>query len=119
MIVPRRPPATARVAQIVSRIAAIPRGRVSAYSDIDPGAPRLVGRVLAWISEDIPWQRVVRANGQAPIGIEQIELLRREGVPFRGDRVDMPRARFSPWRRDRSRRRARGRRAPADANSEP
>jgi alkylated DNA nucleotide flippase Atl1 len=37
---------------------------------------------------------VVRADGSAAKGKRQLELLRREGVPMRGDRVDLRRARL-------------------------
>ena len=35
------------------------------------------------------------ADGSAPLGAEQLERLRREGVPLRGDRVDLDRARLT------------------------
>jgi methylated-DNA-protein-cysteine methyltransferase related protein len=38
---------------------------------------------------DLPWQRIVRADGSLPKGERQRTLLEREGVPFRGQRVDM------------------------------
>jgi alkylated DNA nucleotide flippase Atl1 len=38
---------------------------------------------------DVPWQRVVRADGSLAQGKRQRELLEREGVPFVGERVDM------------------------------
>lgn len=63
------------------------------YGDIDPRAPRLVGLVLAR-SQGLPWQRVVRADGSLTQGDRQRELLVREGVPMRGDRVDMDEARL-------------------------
>ena len=52
-----------RVARILARVREIPEGFVRTYGDIDPGAPRLVGRVLAETDEDLPWHRVVRADG--------------------------------------------------------
>ncbi len=65
------------------------------YGDIDPGAPRLVGRVLAeYRGDPIPWHRVVRADGSVTQGAEQLERLRREGVPLRGERVDLVSARL-------------------------
>lgn len=82
----------ARVARIVARVRAVAQGYVSTYGDIDPGAPRLVGRVLA-TTHDLPWHRVVRADGTIPKGEPQRELLRAEGVPIRGDRVDLRAAR--------------------------
>jgi methylated-DNA-protein-cysteine methyltransferase related protein len=83
-----------RMARIVSRVRAIPSGFVRTYGDIDPKAPRLVGRILATTHEDLPWHRVVRADGSIPMGRRQRQLLRREGVPMRGDRVDLRQARM-------------------------
>ncbi len=82
-----------RVARILERVRAIPPGFVRTYGDIDPKAPRLVGRVLATTAERVPWHRVVRADGSAPMGDRQLARLRREGVPVRGGRVDLGRAR--------------------------
>ena len=84
-----------RTERIVDRIRAIPEGWVRTYGDIDPRAPRLVGLVLSR-SLGLPWQRVVRADGSLTQGDRQRELLEREGVPMRGDRVDMDEARLPP-----------------------
>ena len=84
-----------RTERIVERIRAIPEGWVRTYGDIDPRAPRLVGLVLSR-SQGLPWQRVVRADGSLTQGARQRELLEREGVPMRGDRVDMDEARLPP-----------------------
>jgi methylated-DNA-protein-cysteine methyltransferase-like protein len=81
-----------RTERIVERIRSIPEGFVRTYGDIDPGAPRLVGRVLS-TTHGLPWHRVVRADGSIPKGAKQRELLVREGVPMRNDRVDLPAAR--------------------------
>jgi len=81
-----------RTARILERVRAIPRGSVQTYSGIDPDAPRVVGRVLATTHEKVPWHRVVRADGSAPMGADQLALLRKERVPMRGDRVDLARA---------------------------
>ncbi len=89
----RDSPARGRAEAILERIRDIPPGHVQAYSDIDPHAPRLVGRILATTHEDVPWHRVVHADGSIPKGQRQRELLLREGVPMRGDRVDIDRAR--------------------------
>ena len=85
-----------RTARIVGRVRAIPAGFVRTYGDIDPGAPRLVGRVLATTHEGLPWHRVVRADGSLPKGRLQRELLLEEGVRMRGDRVDLRHARLPP-----------------------
>lgn len=78
---------------IVERIRRIPKGSVQTYGGIDPAAPRLVGRVLATTHQNLPWHRVVRADGSIPQGEAQRKLLLKEGVPMRGDRVDIARAR--------------------------
>jgi len=84
-----------RAARILAAVRAIPEGFVRTYGDIDPGAPRLVGRVLAkHTGEALPWHRVVRADGRLVKGREQLERLAREGVPMRGDRVDLRRVRL-------------------------
>jgi methylated-DNA-protein-cysteine methyltransferase-like protein len=85
--------AASRAALIVGRVRAIPVGFVRAYSDIEPTAPRLVGHVLATTHERLPWHRVVHADGSIPKGKRQRELLVAEGVPMRGDRVDLRQAR--------------------------
>ncbi len=84
-----------RVAGIVARIRDIPEGSVRTYGEIDPEAPRLVGRVLATTHEGLPWHRVIRADGSIPKGQRQRELLLGEGVPMRGERVDLARARLN------------------------
>lgn len=64
------------------------------YGDISPGAPRLTGTVLRTTAEDVPWWRVVRADGTLTQGERQRALLDAEGVPLRGDRVDLRVARL-------------------------
>jgi methylated-DNA-protein-cysteine methyltransferase related protein len=94
----RRPAVSGRDARsrrIVERVRAIPEGYVRTYGDIEPGAPRLVGRIVA-TTHDLPWHRVVRADGTIPQGRPQRELLLAEGVPMRGDRVDLAQARLPP-----------------------
>lgn len=89
-------PSQSRRERIIERIRAIPEGFVRTYGDIDPRAPRLVGLVLSQTDADVPWQRVVRADGSLAKGARQRELLLREGIPMRGDRVDLKEARFPP-----------------------
>jgi methylated-DNA-protein-cysteine methyltransferase related protein len=92
-----RLPEPARVARILERICAIPEGFVRTYGDIDPAAPRIVGAVLAALEDDdVPWHRVVRADGTVAKGGEQLRRLRAEGVPIRGRRVELRRARLPP-----------------------
>jgi alkylated DNA nucleotide flippase Atl1 len=47
-------------------------------------------------THDLPWHRVVRADGSIPKGQPQRQLLLAEGVPMRGDRVDLDQARMPP-----------------------
>ena len=83
-----------RAEAILERIRDIPPGHVQAYSDIDPVSPRLVGRVLSRCTDDdVPWYRVIHADGSIPKGRRQRDLLLGEGVPMRGGRVDIERAR--------------------------
>jgi alkylated DNA nucleotide flippase Atl1 len=82
------------VAEVLDRVRSIPAGKVAAYGDVTPGAPRHAGRILSASHEpDVPWWRVVRADGSLAKGHRQKELLRGEGVRFRGDRVDMAKCR--------------------------
>jgi methylated-DNA-protein-cysteine methyltransferase related protein len=68
---------------------------VRAYGDVSPGAPRQAGQVLSGCDDPtVPWFRVVRADGSLAKGARQRKLLEAEGVPFRGDRVDMAVARL-------------------------
>lgn len=85
-----------RVEAILDAIRRIPDGHVATYGDVSPGAPRMGGKVLATvIGEDLPWWRVVRADGTLTQGSRQRKLLLEEDVPFRpgGKRVDMREAR--------------------------
>ena len=69
---------------------AVPVGFVRTYGDISPGAPRVAGAVLHECDDpDVPWHRIVRADGSLAKGARQRALLDAEGVPFRGSRVDM------------------------------
>ncbi|HEV3048099.1 MAG TPA: MGMT family protein [Solirubrobacteraceae bacterium] len=80
---------------ILERVRAIPPGFVRTYGDVSPGAPRLAGRVLAGAdAREAPWHRVVRADGSLAKGERQRRLLEAEGVPFRGERVQLARVRL-------------------------
>ena len=68
----------------------VPEGFVRTYGDLEPGAPRFAGSVLAATDDpDVPWHRIVRADGSLAKGERQRLLLESEGVPFRGERVDL------------------------------
>ncbi|MGB9376007.1 MAG: MGMT family protein [Mycobacteriales bacterium] len=92
-----------RVLDVVDRI---PSGSVLSYGDIAElvveagsrrAAPRAVGAVMARFGGEVPWHRVVYSDGRLPAGHEAraARLLRAEGVPVRGGRVDLPRTRWS------------------------
>jgi methylated-DNA-protein-cysteine methyltransferase related protein len=78
-----------RAAEVLRRVRSVPEGRVTTYGDLSPAAPRFAGSVLSTTDEDVPWQRIVRADGSLAKGERQRRLLVAEGVPFRGERVDM------------------------------
>ena len=64
---------------VLERVRATPPGFVRTYGDVSPGAPRFAGPVLFGCDDpSVPWHRIVRADG----------------IPFRGPRVDMRAARL-------------------------
>ena len=88
-------PSQDRAAEILGRVRATPVGFVRTYGDISPGAPRVGGAVLHDCDDrSVPWHRIVRADGSLAKGARQRALLEAEGVPFRGERVDMRVARL-------------------------
>jgi methylated-DNA-protein-cysteine methyltransferase related protein len=77
-----------RAEAVLDRVRAVPEGFVRTYGDVSPGAPRFAGTVLFECDDpDVPWHRIVRADGSLAKGRRQRRLLEAEGVPFRGDRV--------------------------------
>ena len=86
--------------KVRSIVAAIPSGSVASYGDVAELArapsPRLVGRVLAEDGSDLPWHRVLRADGTPAhhLAERQLELLRAEGVLADGQRVNMRKYRW-------------------------
>lgn len=85
---------------VLAVVEAIPRGRVMSYGDIaavvGQGGPRQVGRVMSQWGGAVPWHRVVHADGTpAPCHDgAALRLLRGEGTPLLGERVDMRVARL-------------------------
>jgi len=83
----------ATVERVRAVVCAIPPGQVRSYGEVATEAglnsARLVGRILADDGHDLPWHRVVRANGTfAPhIAAEQAARLRVEGVLATDGRV--------------------------------
>lgn len=79
-----------REERIFEHARSIPEGFVTTYGDLCPEAPRHAGAVMAACDDpDVPWHRVVRADGSLAVGERQRAKLNAEGVPFRGDRVDL------------------------------
>lgn len=83
-----------RAAKILERVRTTPEGFVRTYGDVSPGAPRMAGAALHDCEDPtVPWHRIVRADGSLAKGRPQRRLLEAEGVPFKGERVDMRAAR--------------------------
>jgi methylated-DNA-protein-cysteine methyltransferase-like protein len=82
----------------------IPVGRVMTYGDIarhlGMTSARQVGQVLSKYGHEVPWQRVVKADGAlVPHNRrEHLARLRAERTPLSGPRVDLRLARWSPRR---------------------
>lgn len=86
---------TADVREVVLTISP---GSVASYGDIGlriGTGPRQVGRAMSLLDGSVPWWRVVHADGTPATCHDGTarELLKAEGVPMRGARVDMNRAR--------------------------
>jgi alkylated DNA nucleotide flippase Atl1 len=86
--------------RVLDAVERIPYGQVLAYGDVaewmGEGSARGVGAVMARWGGAVAWHRVVRSDGTpAPhIRTRQLALLRAEGVPIHGDRVEMAVARW-------------------------
>jgi methylated-DNA-protein-cysteine methyltransferase-like protein len=78
----------------------IPVGRVAGYGQLgkmlsSPVSGLIVGKWMASAPPDLPWQRVIGADGSIKtfgrgpeFGIEQRQLLEGEGVVFNGECVE-------------------------------
>jgi methylated-DNA-protein-cysteine methyltransferase-like protein len=86
--------------RILACVEWIPPGRVMSYGDVaeyvGTRAVRMVGQVLARDGGTVPWHRVMRSDGTCAEHLrdEQLALLAAEGVPLRGQRVDLAAARW-------------------------
>jgi methylated-DNA-protein-cysteine methyltransferase-like protein len=91
---------TPYASSVLAAVERIPRGKVMSYGDVaeymGSGSARAVGAVMSRHGHEVPWQRVVLSTGDpAPSHPDEARrLLLAEGVPMRGDRVDMSRARW-------------------------
>lgn len=104
---PSPPDQEAYYEQVWHMVRQIPRGKVATYGQIaqmlPPPAgveldvyqafsPRWVGSAMAACPNDVPWQRVINAQGKISqrSGAErQRHLLEQEGVVFVKDKVDL------------------------------
>jgi len=89
--------------QVYAIVAQIPYGKVVSYGQVarilgSPRAARQVGWAMRHCPEDLPWQRVVMADGSVTGGMfadERRVRLVAEGVVFHPDgRVDMESCRW-------------------------
>jgi methylated-DNA-protein-cysteine methyltransferase-like protein len=89
--------------QVYEIVEQIPLGTVISYGQIArilgrPRGARMVGWAMRHCPENLPWQRVVMADGSITGGVYadiRKELLIKEGVPFLPDgRVDMKACEF-------------------------
>ena len=89
-----------RVYQLVRQV---PAGKIVSYGQIArllgcPRAAREVGWAMRKCPDDVPWQRVVMADGTIAGGLYaplREAMLRQEGVPFLPDgRVDLAHCRW-------------------------
>lgn len=93
--------------QVWQLIRQVPYGKVVTYGqiaqmipppagfelqDYKAFAPRWVGEAMAACPGDVPWQRVINAQGkisQRPGAERQRQLLEEEGIPFVKDKIDL------------------------------
>lgn len=80
-----------RVKQVLRRLKP---GELATYGEVAeeagfPGAARAVGNLLSNNGEDLPWWRVVKADGSLAAGHrkKQVELLKSEGIHVVSNRV--------------------------------
>ena len=98
-------PPTAYARSVLEVVERIPAGKVMTYGDVAEfvgrGSGRTVGTVLSRHGREVPWQRVVQAGGRPaePHLREALDLLRAEGCPVVGEKVDLSRARWDGQQR--------------------
>ncbi|MBT2535148.1 MGMT family protein [Arthrobacter sp. ISL-69] len=97
---------TEYVEAVLALVELVPPGAAVAYGDVaellGSGGARQVGSVMSHHGSGVTWWRVLRANGEAPQGLEA-EALRfyvREGTPLVGRYQDFLRTGEGRWRVD-------------------
>ncbi len=94
------------VEEVLSLVERIPEGKVMSYGAIADAladhsgrnSARQVGTIMARHGGGVPWHRVVTSAGRLPPGHEQEarQRLLSEGVPLKGDHVNMSLASWAP-----------------------
>ncbi|GIE96180.1 hypothetical protein Ari01nite_36450 [Paractinoplanes rishiriensis] len=92
--------------EVLALVERIPEGKVMSYGAIADAladrsgrnSARQVGTIMARHGGGVPWHRVVNSAGRMPPGHEQEarQRLLADGVPLKGDRVDIARAHWMP-----------------------
>jgi methylated-DNA-protein-cysteine methyltransferase-like protein len=92
------------VEEVLALVERIPEGKVMSYGAIADAlaersgrnSARQIGNILARHGGAVPWHRVVTSSGRMPPGHEDEarQRLLSDGVPLRGDHVDMTRAQW-------------------------
>lgn len=87
-------------------VASVPAGQVTSYGDVSavlqalgiPCTARRVARTLSQFGGQVPWWRVVRADGglAQPVAAPAARRLREEGIPVERERVPLARLRWRP-----------------------
>jgi len=94
------------VEEVLRLVESIPEGCVMSYGAVADAladhsgrnSARHVGTIMARHGGGVPWHRVVTSAGRMPPGHEQEarQRLLSEGVPLKGELVDMARASWMP-----------------------
>ena len=86
--------------QVLDLVDTVPAGGAATYGEVAEahgrGSARTVGTVMSRYGRETSWWRVVQASGRPaePHVQEALALLRAEGCPLVGERVDLARARW-------------------------
>ena len=93
--------------RVIAVVRAIPEGRVATYGQVAalagrPRAARVIGGILRSAPDDVPWHRVVNAQGgistyRIGAGDLQEALLAAEGVLVRDRTLDLAAHRWRPF----------------------
>jgi alkylated DNA nucleotide flippase Atl1 len=94
------------VEEVLALVERIPEGKVMSYGAIADvladrsgrNSARQVGTIMSRHGGGVPWHRVVSSSGRLVPGHEQEarQRLLADGVPLKGDHVDMSRASWMP-----------------------